>query len=142
MKNTVFVVKGITNQGKSQTIKMVYKKLISDPQCEIILPDKGRVDLTTVIKYRGILIGIESQGDPGGRAASSLEKFVELKCRIIVCAARTYGKTVDIVYALEKSGYEIQEILKTGIVGSEAEQQASNDEYAKDIVGKINNLIS
>lgn len=55
----------------------------------------------------GILIGIESVGDPDSRQLESLGSFVKGNCSIIICASRTSGKTANNVVELEQNGYEV-----------------------------------
>jgi len=70
--------------------------------------DRFKVDVTVIVTINGTKIGIETQGDPNSRLARSLARFIKINCTVIVCACRSYGKTVDIVRAAEASGYGIK----------------------------------
>jgi hypothetical protein len=101
MKN-IITLSGVSNIGKSETIKLLYSKLINEfkdfsfvEDVKQITDDKG--DITVVIVIHGKIIGIESQGDPGSRVVRSLPNFVKLNCDIIICATRTRGSTVELV---------------------------------------------
>jgi hypothetical protein len=74
-----------------------------------------KVDVTIVVTIDGTKVGIETQGDPNSRLAKSLERFVQLNCKVIVCACRSYGETVNIVRAGEQSGYQIKWFEKAKI---------------------------
>ncbi len=67
-----------------------------------------KVDATLVITVGGTKIGIETQGDPNSRLERSLARFIEMKCKVIVCACRSYGATVSIVSDAGASGYQIK----------------------------------
>lgn len=55
----------------------------------------NKQDLKALIDYKGITIGLESQGDPNSRLTTSIKEFAsEKKCDVIICACRTKGKDV------------------------------------------------
>ncbi|MGN1375570.1 MAG: hypothetical protein ACI4V5_03335, partial [Prevotella sp.] len=64
-------------------------------------------DITAVIEVCGVLVGIESQGDPNSRMFNTLPELVRIGCEIIVCACRTWGETKQLVESLRKDGYDI-----------------------------------
>ena len=68
MKNrTIIAVRGVANQGKSASIKIVYSLLRElYPAAKIEELNIG-VDITVVITIDGVKVGIESQGDPNSR---------------------------------------------------------------------------
>jgi hypothetical protein len=135
----VIALKGISNVGKSQTIKKVYELLLKIyPSAKIEKKFIG-VDITVVLSIGEIKIGIESQGDPNSRLRNSLAYFVEINCQIIICATRTYGQTVDAVNKLEGS-YEIKWVDQT-VKPILAEQEYSNGLVAKHIVEEVEKAI-
>jgi type IV secretory pathway TrbF-like protein len=87
----------------------------------------------------GFRVGIESQGDPGGRLENSLNLFLKKNCDVIVCSTRTKGQTVKAVNKLSKHGYKVkwfeQNYVKT------SEQDANNLAMAKGIVKEIETII-
>ena len=131
---------GTSNVGKSQTIRFVYEKLTKKfldftfhKDHEQIIPEDG--DICIVIIVNGIIIGIESQGDPNSRIFYSLPIFVKLKCDIILCATRTRGATVKEVEKLDKE-YEIKWVNKSG-EQDETKHKTNNEEIAIDILNII-----
>ena len=96
-------------------------------------------DIKIVITINGTKIGIESQGDPGGRLEESLSLFVKLGCQVIICATRTRGQTVKAVEKLEPK-YEVL-WLEQDRKSTESEQQASNLVMAKRIVKEVDKII-
>jgi len=136
---TVIALWGRSNIGKSSTIKQSYELLVAKyPRAE-----KGHeifeVDIRVVLTINGVKVGIESKGDPGSRLAESLRLFLKLGCKVIVCATRTRGQTVDAVHKLEPS-YEIFWIEQ--IATKPADQASSNLGTAKRIAKEVENLVN
>lgn len=114
MAGTLLALRGAANRGKSTTIKKVYELLTSRYKNAHSEKLKGGVDIKVVITIAktkigiesqgdpGRKVGIESQGDPGSRLEDSLKDFRRRKCKVIVCATRTRGKTVHAVDSLQK----------------------------------------
>ena len=93
---------GTANAGKSTTLRKLYELLTKAyPAAHIEIIHPFGVDFTVIIEIDGVLIGIESQGDPGSRLAVSIELFKKRGCVIIVCTTRTRGGTVAIVESLK-----------------------------------------
>ncbi len=147
MKNTIFVLQGKSNTGKTQTIKEIYNLLHSQyfntETTDYITPvapdfDIFGVDIRTILKINNINIGFESQGDPNSRLEDSLKFFIEKECKIIICGARTRGMTNDWIKQYSNS-FEIQWIEK--IISKKDNEILDNQKQAEDIVKKINTLI-
>ena len=137
MKN-IYALYGRGEIGKTSTIKEVYNLFVEKFGKEIIVESDTNIfseqgDIRIIVKVKGKIIGIESQGDPGSRLKVSLDIFVKIDCDIILCATRTRGTTVDIVKQLE-SEYKINWIKKQDL-GNEYEQK--NKKLAEDIFNKI-----
>jgi hypothetical protein len=65
-------------------------------------------DIKGTITINGILVGIESQGDPGCRMPVSMDEFVAMGCNIIYTACRTRSTTLNEVFELHRlHGYEV-----------------------------------
>lgn len=122
IKKTVIANKGLAEQGKSASIKLVteeilknfknatYQAYIVDIKQKTItkseLSYKG--DITVLIEIDGIKIGVESQGDPQSRIFYSLPFFVQNECDIVLCACRNRGDTVWEVEKLhDNNNYDI-----------------------------------
>ena len=101
MKKQIIALYGTANSGKSTTLRKLYDLLIKAyPKAHIEIIHPVGVDFTVIIEIDGVLIGIESQGDPGSRLDDSIKIFKKRGCVIIVCCTRTRGSTVVIVEAL------------------------------------------
>lgn len=136
---TVIALWGRSNVGKSSTINQSYELLIAKYPRTEKEHEISRVDIRVVLTINGVKVGIESKGDPGSRLAKSLRLFVKLGCKVIVCATRTRGQTVDVVHKLEPS-YEILWIEQ--IATKPADRESSNLGTAKRIAKEIENLVN
>jgi hypothetical protein len=101
---------GPGKSGKTTTVRKVYEILSSRRGVAIIEGPRGRVDIRAVLEINQKLVGIESQGDPGGRLERSLKEFKSLGCTVIVCATRSSGGTFDAVEKLAPQ-YEIKRVV-------------------------------
>lgn len=132
---TIIVLRGVANQGKSTSIKMAYALLKNAyPNAHFQELHIG-VDITVVITINGTKIGIESQGDPNSRLFASLDHFVSIGCKVIICATRSRGKTVEAVNALEGK-YKIDWHSKSS-APSAAKQDAANRFVAQQIFAAV-----
>lgn len=132
---TIVAVSGIANQGKSSSIKLAYSLLRKEfPNAQIEEIQIG-VDITVVITINGVKVGIESQGDPNSRLFDSLEHFVKIGCKIIVCATRTRGGTVEAVEALSNK-FRI-EWLSPNPTTSKSKEDHANGVVAQQIVNIV-----
>lgn len=102
MKKQVLALYGTANAGKSTTLRKLFELLKQGyPAAHMDIINPVGVDFTVIIEIDGVLMGIESQGDPGSRISVSIELFKKRGCVIIVCTTRTRGGTVAIVDALQ-----------------------------------------
>jgi hypothetical protein len=139
--NTLIAVRGVAKRGKSTSIKKAYELLKNAyPDAEIELGPKTK-DITIIITINitkngvtvKVKVGIESQGDrgdPDSRLVKSLKHFVEIGCKVIICATRTDGKTVEAVNKL--TSHEIKWIEKKN-EPHDQKQELANDSVANDI---------
>ena len=101
--------------GKSRSIKAIFHVLKHrkdlgelDFTYEVLLGSDefpNTEDLKAILYYRGVTIGLESQGDPKSRIVASIEEFVKKGCDIIMCACRTKGKDVRAIKKACKKDY-------------------------------------
>lgn len=98
----VYALQGPGNCGKSTTIISLYNDVRSKyPAATVRQVHDGTADIAVIISgVDGMIIGIESQGDPGSRLKNTLDAFVAEKCDVIFCACRTRGMTVGWINAL------------------------------------------
>ena len=75
MNKIVIVNKGHAAVGKSSSIKQVYEMLKTlYPSAVTDIKKDG--DITATIDINGVLVGIESQGDPNSRMFATLPDLV------------------------------------------------------------------
>jgi hypothetical protein len=136
MKNrTIIAVRGVANQGKSASIKHAYL-LLTDlyPDAKINEINTG-TDITVVMTINGKRVGIESQGDPNSRLFQSLDHFVSIGCKVIVCSTRSRGATVEAVNSLGEK-FNIEWHQKQD-VPSMSKQAEANRYVARQIVASV-----
>jgi hypothetical protein len=132
MRN-IFVLQGIANCGKTETIKSVFEILKTNyPNANIKDNCSDTRDISKIISnINNYKIGIESQGDPNSRLEKSLRDFDDEKCDIIICASRTKGMTVNWINSYS-SKYEI--IFIKQIIDTTNAQKENNITMANFIV--------
>ncbi len=120
MQETVFVVKGKPNSGKTSTIKLVYERLLKEENHIPIVEFKfiDCCDFRSVVILSNYRIGFLSYGDAPKKLEEHLSKIQRIKCSIIICATRESGNndqlstTDEVVKSLEPE-YKIRFIGKT-----------------------------
>ena len=136
----VIALRGTASKGKSQTISKAYRQLLEkypDAKVENLAPSWG-IDIKVTLTVGATKIGIESRGDPSNRLPESLVEFVGIGCKIIICATRTSGGTVNAVDDLKTThGYEIIWLEQKDAGYSESEREAANRKMAKRIVAEV-----
>ena len=137
---TIIALRGIANVGKSQTIQNTYRIMKNQNMVlDTLTEEIGRVDIKAIaITNNEIKIGIESQGDPSARLEKSLNEFKQNGCKIILCATRSRGKTVEIVKALN-SDYDIKWENKYKSMATD--ERIDNERIANKLVSLIKNAL-
>lgn len=116
MNKTIIGVWNNENTGKSSSITDAFYLLMAKgAKIDYSITDIASYSNPTInanetlaiLKYNGIKIGFESQGDPKGRQFNTLPDLVKNQCEIIICASRPDVPTNDIIYKTSKSNYEI-----------------------------------
>ena len=142
MKKTIIALRGNGNTGKSSTIKLVFDMFLKMYKEQISLIDKGPLnicDITKIFSCNKITIGIESQGDPNSKIFTSLPKFVQKKCDLIICATRTKGKTVRLVERIQlENNYDV--IWVSTLYSEQKPNEVLNDRTASFIHKVISDL--
>lgn len=103
---TLLALRGAGNRGKSASLCRLIEMIRAAYPAATFEEKRYKVDVTLIVTIGSAKIGIETQGDPTSRLGKSLERFIQLKCQVIVCACRSYGATVNIVRAAGASGYQ------------------------------------
>ena len=92
--------------GKSETLLKVIDilKTKADPVTEELIDGH---DKYAVFELDGKKIVVNTQGDPYSYQEKGLKRAVDENAVIIVCASRTRGNTVEMIYEIAKNGYEV-----------------------------------
>jgi len=136
---TLIAVRGVANRGKSDSIKKAYKLLVDAYPAAVVEKFVFRADIKIIVTIKGVKVGIESQGDPTDRLPESLRYFAEAGCKVIICATRTRGETVDAVNDLS-SQYDIEWIEKSEEPDAQKKESA-NRAVAQEIFEKTQSAI-
>lgn len=102
----VIALWGTGNSGKSSTLKIVHKELSRLAEDSISEFGKHDTDIRDIFIINGIKVGLETQGDPGSRLEESLKIFQREGCKLIICASRSKGQTIDLINKL-RPAYKI-----------------------------------
>ena len=141
MDNMVFVLKGRSNVGKSTVIKKVYELLIRKYKGSTEEYLDSGADIKVVLTINKTKVGIESQGDVGEILDKSLKLFLKERCKIVICATRTRGQTVNTIENLKTNNYEIiwfEQVPESDNI----EQEVVNLRVAKKIFGEVEKVLS
>ncbi|MCE2734576.1 MAG: hypothetical protein ACOVOF_00655, partial [Chryseotalea sp.] len=142
MKKVILANWGHAQQGKSDTLKRVAQKILT--QFKNAVSDPVTVnfknDITLIITINNTKIGIESHGDPGSILPKSLKCFSEKNCDIIICSTRTSGETVHIVNKIADA-HQYYVIWVTNYRSENKNHQELNDLSANHIVDMIQRLM-
>ena len=115
---TILVLRGAGNRGKSTTLGLLIDKIKTAYPGAKIDEKRYKIDVTIIVVINGVKVGIETQGDPNSRLGASLKRFVEAKCKVIICASRSYGGTLELVTNAASAGYELKWFDKARVEAS------------------------
>ncbi|MDR3012869.1 MAG: hypothetical protein LBU70_06630 [Chitinispirillales bacterium] len=94
----VVALKGISKIGKTETLKKLIKILLELPSGNILYQSSDKYkDAILIIKIKGLIIGVITQGDPGTELDKKLYEMKSFNCSLIFCASRTRGDTISVV---------------------------------------------
>lgn len=110
----LFALQGPGNRGKSDTLIRLFHTLQTKyPSANSQVLYRGTKDIAVIMHgVNGLVVGIESQGDPNSQLQKSLSTFAAANCDIVFCACRTSGMTVSWVNALSGT-YNIHFVAQT-----------------------------
>lgn len=116
MKKTLLAIYGTSDIGKTTSIKNFYLKFISKYSSQVInnnsLCDDDSNEIYRIIELQnGVKIGVCSYGDDG-TSYNILGDFAKQDCKVIVCASRTKGPSVDSINKLIEELNETNSTLK------------------------------
>lgn len=115
----LYALQGPGSCGKSSTLIHLFHALQTKyPSATIQTLHSGTIDIAVILRgVKGLVVGIESRGDPNSRLQQSLSAFAAAKCDIIFCACRTSGMTVGWVNALS-TAYSIHFVAQTQVANN------------------------
>ncbi|KQP17034.1 hypothetical protein [Pseudorhodoferax sp. Leaf265] len=137
---TVLALSGSSNRGKSTTLNLVIDLLKAAYPHAQVEERRYKVDRTFVLVIDGRKVGVETQGDPASRLPTSLKRFVDAGCEVIVCACRSYGATTQSVEDLATRDYAIQWFAKDRS-DHVADQARDNADVAKRIFEAVHRAL-
>jgi len=114
-QKTIVAVWNAEKKGKTESLRQFANNLLlTYPTHTSILPNPANVpttgDFRLIVEIGGIIIGIESQGDPNTKLRNRLIDLVtKFNCDIILCTCRTRGETVAAVENI-RTAYGFQTI--------------------------------
>ncbi|MES2329900.1 MAG: hypothetical protein V4539_09875 [Bacteroidota bacterium] len=139
MKKTVIAIWGHSAQGKSSSIKEIVNAISFHYPRSVIDTRISGNDIQVIIQLDKVKIGVESQGDPGGRLQRSLDLFLQENCDIIICATRTRGDTVTSVEGLFPA-YEV--VWASNYFSREKNIDQSNRIFSNHIILLLEEIIA
>ncbi|HAX49307.1 MAG TPA: hypothetical protein PK605_05255 [Ignavibacteria bacterium] len=135
---TILALQGNGKKGKTTTIKLLRKKLIKFGFVSIYPDFKNKADYMDILKRKGKIVGITTQGDLYEIIDKKLNIMFSYDCLIMVCACRSKGKTIKAV--VKHKEMERRFIPKTS--GKTAKQRLkANNNDAKYFFKTIKQLI-
>ena len=116
MKKTLLAIYGTSDIGKTTSIKNFFLKFITKHSAQIKeIKGSDNVNSNEIYKIielqNDIKIGVCSCGD-NGKNLEILKKFTSEDCKVIVCASRTKGASVDSINKLIEELNETNSTLK------------------------------
>ena len=118
MKKQLIALRGKSCVGKSSTLHLLYKHLLTHPGTKpVTFEALGRkLDFIATLSIEGHNIGIFNRGDVPATVQELLDRLVEQKCQVIVCAARTKGEVENVLKSQGRK-YKLVEIQKKACAG-------------------------
>ena len=144
-KKAMVVLSNAENQGKTETLREFARLLVAEMGEKVVIfpvggvvPDEG--DFVMVVRVGEGRVGIVTAGDYGGYVDGALSEMVtNFAPRMIFCASRTKGWTVDAVNEVAgREGYEViwsSTYLRIGGAGKVGEELAARR-------GELNRLMA
>ncbi len=138
MKKLVIAVSGVSDVGKTTSIRLLYEQLKNNHSHSMIFENYRKdADFIVVLEINGKKVGIDSRGDKKHLLMESLYTLiVEYDCQIIVCACHMEKSlTRQLVNRLDRQKYDVKFIEKTAV--TDAMRDKSNEKTANEILGLI-----
>jgi hypothetical protein len=137
---TLIALRGAGNRGKSTTLSALIELIKAAYPNAKVEETRYKIDVTVVITIGKDKVGVETQGDPNSRLERSLKTFTDIGCKVIVCACRSFGRTVEIVNEAASRGYQVKWVEKASLQDI-AKQAAANRACARELLAMVQTAI-
>jgi len=133
MKKAIIVLYGKANEGKTSTLKELFRLLTN-----IELP----TDFAEIIKFRNVKIGFITSSDPYGDNLDIFEDEIKNQiaenCDIIICTSRTSGRAKNFI---EEIDVKYNKIWLSTILSTSFDIDFFNNLHANYLHNIINQII-
>lgn len=131
MKRHLIALRGKSSIGKSSSLHLLYKHLLAHPDTKPLhFEALGRkLDFIAILSIEGHAVGIFNRADAPAIVKELLDRLVEAKCQVIVCAARTKGEVEKVLK------YKLVELQKKACAGKS--QAVSNSAVSHSIAAMV-----
>lgn len=140
MKKTIIALRGVSNMGKTTTIRLAYEDLKQQFLCVSSGRSARKEIKGAILKINGLKIGFASSGDTPHILEKNLVPLIADGCVVIVCATHTSrSRTVDIVECLAaEHGFDVVWIEKDD---KQTDHLRANQQKADEIITEIHQAI-
>ena len=139
---TAIVNYGLSRQGKSTTIKIVYEEIKRlYPKHRILKEECSRKSVYGILEIGdNFRVGVVNFGDPGSDLPKAFGGFIEANCDIIIAVCRTSGATKNEVLNLSKQGFRIIWVANMHSA-THAIRDSLNERYVKTILDLVDDIL-
>ncbi|MBA4190805.1 MAG: hypothetical protein C0467_22695 [Planctomycetaceae bacterium] len=142
MERTMIALWGISNLGKTTTIRRVYDTLrregrVIDPG----RPSRKEVK-AAVLEIDGVKVGFASPGDIAEILEENLEPLIAAGCVVIVCATHTKGGTVDMVRQLASQANPAYKLVWIEKACRQTDHDNGNQKKADEIIAEVRKAVA
>jgi hypothetical protein len=143
MQKTIITLWGISNLGKTMTIRLAYEDLRKEGRCiDPGRPSRKEVK-AAILEIDGVNIGFASPGDKPGILEENLELLIAAGCIVIVCATHTRrSKTVEVVKRLASQSEPAFNIVWIEKACQQADHDSGNRQKADEIIMEVRRAIA
>lgn len=142
--NTIIALRGVGNSGKSTTIRILRSLLLSAGYITKTSTDEGenKGDFTAVLSINGKEVGLTSTGDTYDMVHRHLQDLVNHKCRVCVCACRSFDRKPPGTNAAIREFSEYEHIfVEKSIDNNHTTQLQTNSNDAAALLARITKLL-
>lgn len=147
-QNTLIVILGCKDAGKSSSIIGTYKKISGKNP---IMRNQNDMKPAFVVLSDEKKVGFASEGDPKSHQKSDIKSLIDAGCNIILCACRSaytthrngFQETVNNIYNLASAyGYEIiwTHHYELDGLNRQHDENVMNDAFADAMIDLIQRL--